>query len=472
MKTWIPAWVLLAGCMMAAPATAVETGEGMVRGSATFRERIALPPGVVFEATLQDVSRMDAPADVVAVFRQEDAGNPPYRFELAYDPAKIIPSRRYAVRARLTLAGRLLFTTDTVYPVITQGHPTSVELLLKRVAGAAGRSGAGKPGELFVTLPATFLGVLPCADCAGIEYHLDVMPDRSYALRTRYLGGGEERSFDDIGSWALSSDGITLALKGGREAPVFFSIEDGDTLRKLDLMGRPIESAANHDLRRAGAYAPIEPRLTMRGMFRYMADAADFTECTSGRQWPVAMEGAYIDLERAYTAAPREGPPPVPVMALVEGRIAMRAPMEGPGPVPTLLVEKFLRLVPGESCPPRYSTASLTGTRWVLAALGEEGRVAPEGRAAPHLVLQGAEARAVGSNGCNRFMAGYTVEADRIQFSPGATTRMACPGVEELAAGFDRSIEAAVRWRVLGDQLELYDADGRLLARFQAEPAP
>ncbi len=168
-------------------------GEAMVHGSATFRERIALPPGAVFEATLQDVSRMDAPADTIAVFRKEDAGNPPYQFELAYDPATIIPSRRYAVRARVTLAGRLLFTTDQVHPVITQGSPTTVELLMKRVAGAAGRAGTGKPGELFATLPATFTGVLPCADCEGIEHHLDVMPDRSYALRTRYLGRDEER---------------------------------------------------------------------------------------------------------------------------------------------------------------------------------------------------------------------------------------------------------------------------------------
>ncbi len=85
-------------------------------------------------------------------------------------------------------------------------------------------------------------------------------------------------------------------------------------------------------------------------------------------------------------------------------------------------------------------------------------------------MLQGADSRAVGSNGCNRFMAGYTVEADRIQFSPGATTRMACPGAEELATRFDRSIESVVRWRVLGQQLELYDAGDRLLARFQAVP--
>jgi copper homeostasis protein (lipoprotein) len=472
MKIGILTWMRTAACGVALAAGAAQAGEGVVEGTATFRERIALPPGVVFEATLEDVSRADALADVIATYRKEDAGNPPYRFELAYDPAAIIPSRRYAVRARVTLEGRLLFTTDQAYGVITQGHPTSVELLLKRVAGAAGRSGTGTPGELFATLPATFVGVQPCADCAGIEYHLDVMPDRSYALRTRYLGRDDAGSSDDVGSWALSSDGITLAFKGGREAPLFFSIEDGDTLRRLDATGRRIDSSLDYALRRTAEFTPLEPRLAMRGMFRYMADAADFAECTSGRTLPVAMEGAYVDLERAYTATPREGSPPVPVMALLEGRVAMLPPMEGPGPVPTLVVERFLRLVPGEDCPPRYATASLTGTHWRLVGLGDEAVVPEEGRTAPYLVLQEAEHRAVGSNGCNRYLAGYTVTADRIRFTQAATTRMACPGAEDLARRFDESLASALRWRVLGQQLELLGAGDRLAARFQADAAP
>ena len=34
----------------------------VIEGTATYRERMALPPGAVFEATLEDVSRADAPA--------------------------------------------------------------------------------------------------------------------------------------------------------------------------------------------------------------------------------------------------------------------------------------------------------------------------------------------------------------------------------------------------------------------------
>lgn len=67
------------------------------------------------------------------------------------------------------------------------------------------------------------------------------------------------------------------------------------------------------------------------------------------------MEGGYLDLERACLAA--KGEAGQPVMALVEGAIALRPPMEGPSPVPTLVVGRFLRLEPGEACPARFRTA-------------------------------------------------------------------------------------------------------------------
>ena len=38
--------------------------KGAVRGTATWRERMALPPGAVLEAMVEDVSRADAPAEV------------------------------------------------------------------------------------------------------------------------------------------------------------------------------------------------------------------------------------------------------------------------------------------------------------------------------------------------------------------------------------------------------------------------
>jgi len=111
--------------------------KGAVRGTATYRERMALPPGAVLEATLQDVSRADAAAVEIGRARVENPGNPPIKFEIPYDPSRIDSTRSYAVRARITVDGKLFFTTDQHYPVLTAGKGTEVELLLRRAASSS-----------------------------------------------------------------------------------------------------------------------------------------------------------------------------------------------------------------------------------------------------------------------------------------------------------------------------------------------
>ena len=64
---------------------------GHVTGTASYRERIALPPGAVFEAVLEDVSVADAPASELGRATVADPGNPPFDFDIAYDPADIDP---------------------------------------------------------------------------------------------------------------------------------------------------------------------------------------------------------------------------------------------------------------------------------------------------------------------------------------------------------------------------------------------
>jgi putative lipoprotein len=120
--------LMLAACQ---PTKAEPTAT--VRGEATYRERIAVPPGAQLEVLLLDVSRADAPAQTLGGITLSDIGQPPYRFEIEYRPDQIVPSHQYVVRARLMHEGRLLFTTDRTYPVITAGHPTEVQLVLMRV---------------------------------------------------------------------------------------------------------------------------------------------------------------------------------------------------------------------------------------------------------------------------------------------------------------------------------------------------
>jgi copper homeostasis protein (lipoprotein) len=321
------------------------------------------------------------------------------------------------------------------------------------------------PTAALDSLPATFTGVLPCADCPGIEYHLDLFPDRAYYLRLVYQGR-EDRAFDDIGAWIASAGGRTLVLRGEREESLQFAIKDAGVLTRLDLEGRPIVSVANHDLTRAAAFAPIEPRLLMRGMFRYMADAAQFEECLTRQKLPVLMENDYLALERAYTA--QRHTPGDPVLATIEGRIAVRAATEG-APRPALVVERFARLWPGETCGAQFATERLEESYWKLVRLRDEPVVVVQNQREPHIILRVEDRRVAGSGGCNRLAGGYSVDSNLIAFGMLASTRMACAEGMEQEQLFLEALRQAARWRVGGSHLELFDARGAVVARFEAQ---
>jgi len=336
--------IVLSLALMAPVANAQMTRT--VTGEATYRERIALPPNAVFEALLEDVSRKDVPAEVIARTRVEKPGQPPFRFSIAYEPARIVESHSYSVRARVTVDGNLMFTTDQAYPVLTQGRgDTTPAMLLRRASGSAGGGGAGGvPGAL----PASFVGVLPCADCPGIRYTLNLFAGDFYFLRLTYLERAKAKPFDSIGRWTLSGNGSMLALTGARGSTERFAVKDTEILRKLDMQGREIASKFNYDLRRASTFEALEPRLAMSGMFRYMADAARLQECQTGQRWPVAMERAYKALEASYLQARRQ--PGEELLVDIEGRIAMRPKADGDGETATVVVERYRDIRPRETC--------------------------------------------------------------------------------------------------------------------------
>lgn len=114
-------------------------------GSVLYRERIALPPGATVSVTLEDSSRMDVAATVIAQSTVPANGAPPYPFELEYDPAKITEKGRYGLRAKIEADGQLLFTTDQFLPAFDESRTGPVEILVRSSGGAGSRPQPGKP---------------------------------------------------------------------------------------------------------------------------------------------------------------------------------------------------------------------------------------------------------------------------------------------------------------------------------------
>lgn len=108
-----------------------------VTGEVLYRERIAMPEGAVVKVQVADVSKADAPADVIGEQVIENPGNVPVKFSVPYDAAKIQPQYTYAVSARIEVNGKLEWISTTRIPVITNGAPTSnVQVVVQRVGGS------------------------------------------------------------------------------------------------------------------------------------------------------------------------------------------------------------------------------------------------------------------------------------------------------------------------------------------------
>lgn len=105
-----------------------------VSGTISYLQRVALPPDSDVIVQLRDVSRMDAKAGILAEQRFTTRSQVPLPFELMVEPAKIDPRMRYAVAARIERGGKLMFINDKLYPVLTQGHGSRVEMVLHMVA--------------------------------------------------------------------------------------------------------------------------------------------------------------------------------------------------------------------------------------------------------------------------------------------------------------------------------------------------
>ena len=125
-----------------------------VSGAVTYRERIALSQGATLEVSLRDVSLADAAAPLIARQTISDPGQVPIKFEVEYNRDDIDSRNTYAVSARIVESdGRLAFTNDTAYEVITRGNPSKVDMLLVLVQPPPDQVDSGSDWRTWVETP-------------------------------------------------------------------------------------------------------------------------------------------------------------------------------------------------------------------------------------------------------------------------------------------------------------------------------
>ena len=112
---------------------------------------------------------------------------------------------------------------------------------------------------------------------------------------------------------------------------------------------------------------------------------------------------------------------------------------------------------------------TLAGTRWVLVALGATNVAAGTTAREPFITLaDNIERRISGSGGCNAMFGSYALTGDALAFSAIGATKMACDRGMDTESSFFSALSRVARWRITGRQLELTDATGTVVARFEA----
>jgi putative lipoprotein len=109
----------------------------------------------------------------------------------------------------------------------------------------------------------------------------------------------------------------------------------------------------------------------------------------------------------------------------------------------------------------------------VLAEVGVHRAALGLGDEPVTLQLDKAVSRATGYAGVNRYGGDYQLEGASIRFGLLATTRRAGPPeAEALEMSVLTALAAVAGWKITGDSLELLDATGSRLMRFDAAGEP
>ena len=84
----------------------------------------------------------------------------------------------------------------------------------------------------------TYVGLVPCADCEGIETTITLAEDMSFNLITVYKGKSEEKN-EFSGNFSWNENGNTLTLNGIENGPSNYFVGE-NTLIQLDMEGNRI----------------------------------------------------------------------------------------------------------------------------------------------------------------------------------------------------------------------------------------
>lgn len=246
---------LLLLVLVALPGPASAQPLPTVSGTAIFRGRMVPPPDAMLEVAIVDHTSTTEPQTILGSFRSGVTGSVPLPFAVPYDPGRVNPARRYVVRARLMQGAVAAYETAGYEPVLTQGAPYRLDLLLTPVVRPPLPAG-------LQPLPASFAGTLP----SGLFMQLSMQEDGGFRARPVAFQPGPPAIYDRRGRWSLYNDGKVLALVSENGDRMLFRVAEDGALTMLDAKGKAIASLQSHALKRDATFIAMAPRAPAVGL--------------------------------------------------------------------------------------------------------------------------------------------------------------------------------------------------------------
>lgn len=85
----------------------------------------------------------------------------------------------------------------------------------------------------------TYRGITPCADCEGIETVVVLNKDLTFVIKTKYLGKGEAKVFEERGNFTWDKTGGIISLAGLKGKPSQYKVGE-NKLIQLDMEGKTV----------------------------------------------------------------------------------------------------------------------------------------------------------------------------------------------------------------------------------------
>lgn len=138
--------LVFAIALLAIPGLVSAQGAAAVSGTLSYRERVTLPANAVVTVQIARVFADRGPEVVAEQRFTTNGAQPPFRYSIPYDPARIDPNSSYTVQSNISVDGQRRFSTNTLYPVITRGNPTqNVNMTLVSTGRLPNTSGNALP---------------------------------------------------------------------------------------------------------------------------------------------------------------------------------------------------------------------------------------------------------------------------------------------------------------------------------------